>query len=83
MAVCDTDLIHTSHISDEEDLRFQLGVAIYGTERGQHSGGRAFRWGPQSVQLRRGVRLRLVNVGRPGPSEGPAAGERNGERPRP
>ena len=52
MAVCDTDLIHTSHISDEEDLRFQLGVAIYGTELGQHSGGRAFRWGPQRVQLR-------------------------------
>ena len=46
MAVCDADLIHTSHISDEEDLRFQLGVAIYGTELGQHSGGRAFRWGP-------------------------------------
>ena len=63
MAVCDADLIHTSHISDEEDLRFQLGVAIYGTELGQHSGGRALRWGPQHVQLRRGVRLRLVNVG--------------------
>ncbi len=63
MAVCDTDLIHTSHISDEEDLRFQLGVAIYGTELGRHSGGRALRWGPQPVQLRRGVRLRLVNVG--------------------
>ena len=69
MAVCDTDLIHTSHISDEEDLRFQLGVAIYGTELGQHSGGRAFRWGPQPVQLRRGVRLRLVNVGPAGAVE--------------
>ena len=69
MAVCDTDLIHTSHISDEEDLRFQLGVAIYGTELGQHSGGRAFRWGPQRVQLRRGVRLRLVNVGPAGAVE--------------
>ena len=23
MAVCDADLIHTSHISDEEDLRFR------------------------------------------------------------
>ena len=66
MAVCDADLIHTSHISDEEDLRFQLGVAIYGTELGQHSGGRAFRWGPQRVQVRRGVRLRLVNVGASG-----------------
>ena len=69
MAVCDTDLIHTSHISDEEDLRFQLGVAIYGTELGQHSGGRAFRWGPQRVQLRQGVRLRLVNVGPAGAVE--------------
>ena len=70
MAVCDTDLIHTSHISDEEDLRFQLGVAVYGTELEQHSGGRAFRWGPQRVQLRQGVRLRLVNVGPAGALEG-------------
>ena len=63
MAVCDADLIHTSHISDEEDLRFQLGVAVYGLELGQYSGGKAFRWGPQPVLLRRGVRMRLVNVG--------------------
>ncbi len=63
MAVCDADLIHTSHISDEEDLRFQLGVAVYGLELGQHSGGRAYRWGPQPTLLRRGVRMRLVNVG--------------------
>ena len=66
MAVCDTDLVHTSHISDEEELRFQLGVAVYGIELGQHSGGRAFRWGAQPTHLRRGVRLRLVNVGASG-----------------
>ena len=63
MAVCDADLLHTSHISDEEELRFQLGVAIYGLELEQHNGGTAYLWGAQSVQLRRGVRLRLVNVG--------------------
>lgn len=63
IAVCDTDLVHTSHISDEEDLRFQLGVATMGVERDQHSGGRALRWGGQPVHLRHGVRLRLVNVG--------------------
>ena len=63
IAVCDADLVHASHISDEEELRFQLGVAIYGLELGEHSGGRAFRWGGQAMQLRRGVRLRLVNVG--------------------
>ena len=63
MAVCDTDLIHASHISDEEDLRFQLRVAIFGLELKQHSGGRAYRWGPQRLHIRRGVRMRLVNVG--------------------
>ena len=63
MEVCDADLVHAAHISDEEDLRFQLGVAIYGVELGQHSGGRAYRWGPRQALLRRGVRLRLVNVG--------------------
>lgn len=63
MAVCDVDLSHTSHISDEEELRFQLGVAVYGLELGQHSGGNAYRWGDQSLVVRRGVRMRLVNVG--------------------
>ena len=63
ISVCDVDLLHQSHISDEEGLRFQLGVAVYGLEREQHNGGRAFNWGAQPVQLRRGVRLRLVNVG--------------------
>ena len=63
MAVCDVDLSHASHISDEEELRFQLGVAIYGLELGQHSGGKAYRWGDQPLLMRRGVRMRLVNVG--------------------
>lgn len=73
MAVCDTDLMHRSHISDEEEFRFQMGVAIYGLERKRHSGGQAFLWGAQPVQIRRGVNLRLVNVG------ASAALERNGE----
>ena len=63
MSVCDADLIHSSQISDEEELRFQLGVAVYGLELGQHSGGSELRWGSQPLHLRRGVRLRLVNVG--------------------
>ena len=63
IAVCDADLVHSSHISDDEELRFQLGVAIYGVERGQHSGGKAYDWGRQPLHLRRGVRLRLVNAG--------------------
>ncbi len=63
ISVCDVDLVHQSHISDEEEHRFQLGVAVYGLERKQHNGGAAYRWGEQSLHLRHGVRLRLVNVG--------------------
>jgi len=63
IAVCDVDLTHTSHISDDEVLRFQLGVAVHGLERDQHSGGRAYRWGEQVVHHLRGDHLRLVNVG--------------------
>jgi hypothetical protein len=63
ISVCDVDLAHVSHISDEEELRFQLGVAVYGIEKGQHAGGRALRWGIQSVHLMRGLHLRLVNIG--------------------
>ena len=40
-----------------------MGVAVYGMERDQHNGGRAYRWGVQTVHHRRGVRLRMVNVG--------------------
>jgi ATP-dependent helicase YprA (DUF1998 family) len=61
--VCDTDLPHNSHISDEEDYRFQMSVAVYGHELRQHGAGRAFSWGPRSIQLRKAVRLRLVNAG--------------------
>lgn len=63
MSVCDTELVHQSHISDEEEFRFQLGVAIYGMERGQHNGGTAYNWGSYNLQHRRSVRFRLVNVG--------------------
>jgi hypothetical protein len=61
--ICDVDLTHTSHIGDDEDYRFQLPVAVFGHERGRHSGGRAYRWGDRDLMLRRGVHMRLVNVG--------------------
>ena len=70
LAVCDVDLMHQSQISDDEDYRFQMPVAVHGIERGGHRGGRAFRWGGPGGQaggadalLRHGVELRLVNVG--------------------
>lgn len=61
--VCDTDLAHQSNISDEEEYRFQLSVAVFGYEQQRHGDGMAYRWGARAVQFRRGVHLRLVNVG--------------------
>jgi len=63
MSVCDVDLVHQSHISDEEETRFQMGCRSSGREHGQHSGGVAYQWGEKPVHVRRGVRMRLVNVG--------------------
>lgn len=63
LAVCDVDLAHQSQISDDEDYRFQMAVAVHGVERGGQRAGRAFQWGEQDALLRQGVELRLVNVG--------------------
>ena len=61
--VCDVDLVHQSQISDEEETRFQMSVAVYGREQGRHNGGTMYGWGERQLSLRRGVHLRLVNVG--------------------
>jgi ATP-dependent helicase YprA (DUF1998 family) len=59
----DVDLPHQSHITDEEDYRFQMGVSINGYEQNRHGGGIAYGWSSTDVLFRRGVYLRLVNVG--------------------
>jgi hypothetical protein len=61
--ICDVDLPHQAHISDDEDHRFQLAVSVFGHEHGRHGAGKAFRWGTMDVSLRPSVHLRLVNVG--------------------
>ena len=61
--VCDVELPHHSSISDDEDYRFQMPVAVFGYEQGRHSGGTAHTWGPRTLLHRSGVHLRLVNVG--------------------
>jgi hypothetical protein len=71
ISVCDVDLAHQSQISDEEETRFQMPVAVYGREKGRHSGGIDLTWSEKRLTLRRGVHLRLVNVG-----SGPAIDER-------
>lgn len=69
--ICDVDLPHQSHITDEEEFRFQLPVTVYGHEQRRHGGGRAFGWGERNLTLRASVHLRLVNVG---PTSGVARG---------
>jgi hypothetical protein len=61
--VCDVDLAHQSQISDEEETRFQMPVAVYGREKGRQNGGHRYAWGERDVLIRRGVHLRMVNVG--------------------
>jgi Helicase conserved C-terminal domain len=61
--ICDVDLPHQSHITDEEDYRFQLPVTVYGHEQRRHGGGKVFTWGERTVTARSSVHFRLVNVG--------------------
>ncbi len=61
--ICDVDLPHQSHITDEENYRFQLPVSVIGYEQNRHSGGKAYHWQNRTIQLRQGVHLRLVNMG--------------------
>ena len=61
--VCDVILPSQSQISDEEEFRFQMPVATYGNDRGYHRGGTAWDWADLDLRFRRGVQLRMVNVG--------------------
>lgn len=66
VAICDVDAPHHSYISDDEDYRFQMSVAVFAQNQGRHSGGAAYEWGKTALQLKRGMHMRLVNVGAAG-----------------
>ncbi len=61
--VCDVIMPSQSQISDEEEFRFQMPVASYADDRGYHRGGTLWRWADLDVRFRRGVQLRMLNVG--------------------
>ena len=63
MPITDVDLVHVSQVTDEEDHRFQMGVAVLGMERQRHSGGSALQWGEREAHLLKGLNLRMANVG--------------------
>jgi hypothetical protein len=51
--VCDVIMPSQAQISDEEDFRFQMSVAVYGLERGFHRGGAAWSWGQLDLRTRK------------------------------
>jgi hypothetical protein len=63
MPICDVEMPHLSHISDEEEFRFQLPVMIVGMEQKRHDGGNAYQWGATRILHRQNVHMRLVNLG--------------------
>lgn len=63
VAICDVDAPHHSYISDDEDYRFQMAVAVFAQDQGRHSGGKVYEWGKAQLQLKHGLHMRLVNVG--------------------
>ncbi len=63
VAICDVEAPHQSYISDEEDYRFQMPVAVFAEDQGRHSGGSAYEWGQAALLLKRGLHIRLINIG--------------------
>lgn len=70
--ICDLDIAYVSRITDEEENRFQLPVAILGYLKHGHGAGQAYKIEDTEVQFRTAQHLRLVNVG---PSDRVRSGE--------
>ncbi len=63
LSICDADISYISRISDEEQNRFQMPVAVLGYLKQAHSGGCTYSILGKEVQHRFGQHVRLVNVG--------------------
>jgi hypothetical protein len=72
LPISDVNLGFSSHVSDEENARFRLPVAMVGQIRKEHRGIDGYRIGEQEVQFRHGQKLTLINIG---PSDKVGRGE--------
>ena len=70
ISVCDVDLVHRSQISDDEETRFQMGVALCGIT-GPTQWWKALSLGFSNITASEGTSIRLVNVGAKRVIEGP------------
>ena len=63
LPISDADISYISRISDEEQNRFQMPVAVLGYLKRDHRGGQVYAISGKEVQHRFGQHVRLVNVG--------------------
>jgi ATP-dependent helicase YprA (DUF1998 family) len=63
LPISDADISYISRISDEEQNRFQMPVAVLGYLKRDHRGGQVYTISGKEVQHRFGQHVRLVNVG--------------------
>ncbi len=59
----DTEILHFSTISDEEDYRFSMPSEILGMSMDSHEGGASYRSGIRQLHLLKNYQFRLVNLG--------------------
>src|SRR5260370_13666220 len=63
LPISDADISYLSRISDEEQNRFQMPVAVLGYLKRDHRGGQLYAISGKEVQHRYGQHVRLVNAG--------------------
>jgi ATP-dependent helicase YprA (DUF1998 family) len=59
----DTEILHYSTISDEEDYRFSMPSEVLGMSMETHEGGVSYLAGSQEIQSLKNFQFRLVNIG--------------------
>jgi ATP-dependent helicase YprA (DUF1998 family) len=59
----DTEILHYSTISDEEDYRFSMPSTVLGMSMESHEGGVSYRVGNQEIRSLKNYQFRLINLG--------------------
>lgn len=59
----DTEILHYSTISDEEDYRFSMPSTILGMSMDSHEGGTSYLVGNQEIWFLKNYQFRLINLG--------------------
>lgn len=63
ITISDVVMPYEGAISDEEEYRFRMSTAVYGTAESQHQGGKAYSCSDLELQFLKNQHFKLVNVG--------------------